>query len=206
MKKKNDLFMVKKYTESVANPDIITALKEGNETAFRIVFDLYYTRLFNFSLQLLKDQTQAEEIIQDTFLNLWMNREKLKEDVPIAPYLYTITRRLTLNALRHISVSQSAIDQLKKKAEVMNNDTEETIMLNDLKRCVENGLIKLSPQQRLVFQMSRYENLNYDEIAEQLHISRNTVKNHLVAALKLLREHFDEAGIVYILHILFFWF
>ncbi len=191
-------------TSSIVDSQVILALKAGDEAAFRSIFDLYYTRLYNFSFQLLKDRVQAEEIIQDTFLNLWIHRERVKEDLPIAPYLYTITRRLTLNAMRHISVSQSAIVDLQTKMEMMNNETEETILLNDMKRCVEHGLVKMSPQQRLVFQMSRYEHLDYDEIAERLNISRNTVKNHLVAALKLLRVHFKEAGIVYILQAVFF--
>lgn len=177
--------------------DTILALKAGDEAAFREIFDQNFRKLYTFSFRLLKNKEQAEEVVNDTLVNVWMNRDKLNPDFPIAPYLYTITRRLSLNALRQIATSQKAIDQLWMSMDVVSNDTEESVLLSDLQRFTESALITLPPQQQIVFRMSRFEGLNYDEIAEKLNISRNTVKNHLVTALKTLRTHFNQSDVTY---------
>ena len=176
--------------------DTIVALKAGDESAFRRVFDLNFRKLYTFSFRLLKNKEQAEEVVHDTLINVWMNRERLNPEFPIAPYLYTITRRLALNALRQIATSQKAIDQLWLNMEKVSNDTEESILKEDLQRFTEAALVNLPPQQQQIFRMSRFDGMNYDEIAEKLNISRNTVKNHLVAALKTLRIHFNQSDVI----------
>lgn len=175
----------------LSEKEILLALKAGEESAFRMVFDQNFKKLYAFSFRLLKNKEQAEEVVNDALLSVWINRNKLNEDLAIAPYLYTITRRLTLNVLRHIATSQKMIDQLWRDIQKVSNSTEETILLSDLQRFTDSSLNILPQQQQIVFKMSRYEGLNYDEIAEKLNISRNTVKNHLVAALKTLRMHFN---------------
>ncbi|MEJ2903198.1 sigma-70 family RNA polymerase sigma factor [Pedobacter panaciterrae] len=113
------------------------------------------------------------------------------------PYLYTITRTLALNALRDLATLQRAIDALWTDMEKVINETEESLLLSDLRQFTESALVQLPPQQQLIFRMSRYQGLSYDEIAEQLHLSRNTVKNHLIAALKTLRTHFNQSDVAY---------
>lgn len=177
--------------------EILIALKAGDETAFKTVFDQYFKRMFAFSYKMLKNREQAEEVVNDAFLSVWANRNKLNIEFPVAPYLYTITRRLTLNLLRQIATSQKAIDGLWLNIEKISNETEELILLNDLRSFTNAALHILPPQQQLVFKLSRYEHLNYDEIAEKLNLSRNTVKKHLVAALKTLRSHFNQSDLNY---------
>lgn len=113
------------------------------------------------------------------------------------PYLYTITRTLALNALRDLATLQRAIDALWTDMEKVINETEESLLLSDLRQFTESALVQLPPQQQLIFRMSRYQGLSYDEIAEQVHLSRNTVKNHLIAALKTLRTHFNQSDVAY---------
>jgi RNA polymerase sigma-70 factor (family 1) len=177
--------------------DILIALKAGQEQAFQTVFDQNFKKLYAFCFRMLKNKEQAEEIVHDALIIVWTNRDKLNADFPIAPYLYTITRRLTLNAIRQIATSQKSIDQLWFNIEKLSNNTEESILLSDLHRFTESALAHLPPQQQIIFKMSRFESLSYDEIAEKLHISRNTVKNHLVAALKTLRNHFNQSDVSY---------
>ena len=176
--------------------DTLTAFKAGNEAAFRIVFDQNFRKLYAFCFKLLKNKELAEEVVNDALMNVWINRDRINEEFPIAPYLYTITRRLSLNALRQIATTQKAIDNLWLEMEKVSNDTEESILLSDLQRFTEAALVTLPPQQQVIFRMSRFEGLNYDEIAEKLNISRNTVKNHLVAALKTLKTHFSQSDVV----------
>lgn len=173
--------------------ELILRLREGEESAFRRVFDRYSGELYNFSYTFLKNREQCQEIIQEVFLSVWINRGKLDDQYPIAALLYTITRRLTLNSLRQISNSRKAMDKLWQNMQQVSNETEELVHLDDLERFTEEAVTKLPKQQQQVFRMSRQQELSYDEIAEELHISRNTVKNHLVAALKSLRAQFQKA-------------
>ncbi|MXV50307.1 RNA polymerase sigma-70 factor [Pedobacter sp. HMF7647] len=186
--------------------DLVIALKAGEESAFRRLFDLHFRRLYNFSLKFLKNSEQAEEVVQDVFLTIWINRRKINDELSVLPYLYTITRRLSLNALRRIATSQKAIDQLWTHMAVLTNETEETVLLNDLTQFTESALDRLPPQQRIVFKMSRYEGLNYDEIAARLDLSPNTVKNHLVAALKNLKKQFNGSDSAFFILMATFFF
>jgi RNA polymerase sigma-70 factor (family 1) len=186
------------YTETESKK-LLIALKRGDELAFRKVFDEHFRKLYLFCFRFLKNKQHAEEIVHDALLSVWTNRNKIDEDRSILPYLYTITRRLALNALRDIATSQKAMDELWLNMEALSNETEELVLLNDLRKFTESAVINLPAQQQLVFRMSRYEGLNYDEIAERLNLSRNTVKNHLVLALKTLRTHFNQSDAAYFL-------
>nr|WP_294869677.1 RNA polymerase sigma-70 factor [uncultured Pedobacter sp.] len=177
--------------------ELTVSLKQGDERAFRQVFDLHFSKLYVFCFRFLKNRERAEEIVHDALLNVWVNRDRLNEDLSVLPYLYTITRRLALNALRDLATSQRAIDRLWADMEKASNETEEAVLLSDLRQFTESALVHLPPQQQLIFRMSRYQGLSYDEIAEQLNLSRNTVKNHLVAALKTLRTHFNQSDVAY---------
>lgn len=181
------------FKEAIGDEELISRLQLDDQSAFRIVFDRYSSKLYGFSFRLLKDKEQCQEVVQEVFLNLWLSRAKLDNQYPLAPYLYTITRRLTLNALRNLANSQSARLILWNKTQKVSNETEEVVLLDDLQRFTEGVLARLPKQQQLVFRMSRQHDLSYDEIAEELHISRNTVKNHLVAALKTLRLQLQKA-------------
>lgn len=185
------MFMQRK--QQICDFELISRIKEGDESAFRIVFDLYSSKLYAFSYRFLKEKEPCQEVVQEVFLNLWINRAKLDNQYPIAPYLYTITRRLTLNVLRHVATSQSAMDKMWLNVKKVSNETEEEVFLEDLSRFTEQVLSKMPKQQQLIFRMSRHQELSYDEIAEELDISRNTVKNHLVAALKTLRTQLNKA-------------
>lgn len=181
------------YKEAIGDVELISRIRIGDEAAFRIAFDLYSSKLYTFSFRLLKDNEQCQEVVQEVFLNLWLSRTKLDDQYPLAPYLYTITRRLTLNVLRSMANKQFAMDKLWLNLQRVSNETEEMVLLEDLERFTEEVLRALPKQQQLVFRMSRQRELSYDEIADELNISRNTVKNHLVAALKTLRSQFQKA-------------
>jgi len=187
----SEMFMQKK--KQICDFELISRIKEGDESAFRIVFDLYSSKLYAFSYRFLKEKEPCQEVVQEVFLNLWINRAKLDNQYPIAPYLYTITRRLTLNVLRHVATSQCAMDKMWLNVKKVSNETEEEVFSEDLSRFTEQVLSKMPKQQQLIFRMSRHQELSYDEIAEELNLSRNTVKNHLVAALKTLRTQLNKA-------------
>lgn len=170
----------------------------GDESAFTLVYELYSAKVYRLAFRFLKEKEQSEEIVQEAFINLWLNRTKLDPDGNLWLYLYVIAKRLSLNALRQIGKSSALIENLLHQISELQNTTEEDILAHDLEHFTEQIISKLPRQQQLIFKLSRVEGLTHKEIAEQLHISPNTVKNHMVEALKTLKSHLKYSDFIYV--------
>lgn len=179
-------------------PELCRSLINGDERAFRKVFDRFHRKIFQFAFNFLKDKAQSEEIVQDTFLNFWLHRGRLDPAQPIAPLLFTMARRSLVDAWRRAAHSERFRQHVRQFMASVSNETEEQVMRNDLERITQEALSLLNQQQQQVFQLSRNEGLSYEEIAEQMQISKHTVKYHLVNALKILKAHFNKHGIGYL--------
>jgi RNA polymerase sigma-70 factor (family 1) len=177
-------------------------LKQADQEAFQMIYRIYSVRLYNFAFKFLKNKELSEEVVQESFLNLWLNREKLNEAYPVGPYLFSIGKRVTLNSLKQFSMSKAGLEKLWQSITYFHNETEEAVEINNLIEFAETAFSSLPAQQQLVFRLSREEGLTYEEIADKLQISRNTVRNHLVAALKNLKTQFAQSDIVYLLILL----
>jgi len=189
----------------LADSKAIQRLIADDESAFTAVYELYSEKVYRLAFRFLKDREQSEEIVQEAFINLWLSRKKLDPDGNMWLYLYVISKRLSLNALRQVGKSSVLIEKLLRQISELQNTTEEEVLAHDLEHYAEKIIEKLPRQQQIVFKLSRVEGLSHKEIAEQLHISPNTVKNHMVEALKTLKTHLKYSDFLYLL-ILFFHF
>ncbi|NGM60821.1 RNA polymerase sigma-70 factor [Sphingobacterium sp. SGG-5] len=190
--------------EYVDDKNLAISLRNSDKEAFREVFDRYHRKVYQFAYSFLKDSAQSEDVVQEAFLQFWLYRQNLAVDVPIAPLLFTMTRRVILNYWRKCATSDKFRQQLLQAFEQASNDTEAYVVSRDIERISEEALQLLTEQQRTIFLLSREEGLTYAEIAEQLHISRNTVKYHLTNALNTFRQHFAKYGILYSYFVLFY--
>lgn len=189
----------------LADSKAIQRLIADDESAFTAVYELYSEKVYRLAFRFLKDREQSEEIVQEAFINLWLSRKKLDPDGNMWLYLYVISKRLSLNALRQVGKSSVLIEKLLRQISELQNTTEEEVLAHDLEHYAEKIIEKLPRQQQIVFKLSRVEGLSHKEIAEQLHISPNTVKNHMVEALKTLKTHLKYSDFLYLL-VLFFRF
>lgn len=180
-----------------SDTELILGLRNSEEPVFAMVYNTYKTKLYSFAWRFLKNKELSQEIVQETLISLWTNRHNLDVSYPLGPYLYTIARRLTLNVLRNAATAGAAREKLWLDLNEAHNETEEAVLLADLQEFTDQSVAKLPKQQQLVFKLSRYEGLSHEEIAAKLNISKNTVNNHLVEALKNLRQQFKESGISY---------
>lgn len=169
-----------------------------SDESFKCLFDNYKNRLYGYVLTITRSHYTAEEITQEIFVKLWLCRETLHEVDNLDGYIFTIARNKTLNHLRKAAYDVRLRRELQERAlsADRSNNVEERTLVSEYDRLLQDALAHLSPQRRLVYVMSRQRGLNHEEIAHQLQLSRHTVKNHLVEALRFLRHYFVEHGSV----------
>ncbi|MFC3197143.1 RNA polymerase sigma factor [Parapedobacter deserti] len=178
---------------------LIAGLREGQEIAFRMIYDQMHRPIYRMIHALVKDATKTEELVQETFVALWVNRQRLNADQPLYPYVYLTAKRLAIDHFRKTLLETQAVDHLKHSADLYTSNTEETIAVADLHRFAEETIRRLPLQQQTVFMLSRNEGLSYEEIAQRLQISPNTVRNHMVCALRTIKLRFLNGGLISLL-------
>lgn len=177
-------------SEQNGNPDWVQ-LMQGGDKAFELLFKENYQSLCRFAYFLVKDRDEAEDIVQQVFYILYSKKDKLEINTTVRSYLFSSVRNACLNALRHQKVQRQHASEQAYESETI-HATGETIIGNELAQKIEYALSQLPEQCGLVFRMSRFGNMKYKEIADELQISVKTVENHMGKALKLMRENLQE--------------
>jgi RNA polymerase sigma-70 factor (ECF subfamily) len=181
------------------NDHDIQRLIAGDRYAFEKIYDLYHGKVYRVAFRFLKDEVQSEEIVQETFINLWVNRAKLDPNSNIWLFLFVASKRLSLNALRNTITAKSHLENLFVHFNESSNSVEETVFAHDLGALAEKVIADLPSQQQTVFKLSRIEGHSHKEIADHLNISTNTVKNHMGTALKTIKSKLTDYGFLCVL-------
>ena len=171
---------------------LTTTLKAGNLTAFEMLFRTYYQPLCNYAFTFVQDRDEAEEIVQSTFLNIWEKRENLSIRTGVKPYLYAMVRNACLNVLKHEKIKQQHATMEMAIAERSIESVASTVIASELEAKIHDAMDHLPEQCRLIFKLSRFEDLKYAEIAEQLNISIKTVENQMGKALRIMRDQLRD--------------
>ncbi len=173
------------FSMELQDHSITALLASRNEEAFEQVFKTYFKNLHAYALSIVNDDADAEEMVQQVFFKLWDRADRLSFSGSIAAYLYRAVHNECLNFLKHEKVKTGHRLQV---AYLMKNDaTHEKAMNKELEQQFREAMNELPEQCRTVFQLSRFEDLKYREIADKLDISVKTVENHMGKALRLLR-------------------
>ncbi|MBN8859530.1 MAG: RNA polymerase sigma-70 factor [Sphingobacteriales bacterium] len=171
--------------------EIITAcfqsLAKGDLGAFEAFFEAYKKRVFGVALKMLKSSVEAEDIVQEVFLSIWQSRARLDKINDPEAYLFTITHNAIFTRLKKASRDQKLLNTVLHHIALKQNITEETIAAHETDKLISETIQQLPPQQRTVYELSKLEGLSYNEIAERMHLSPNTVRNHLAESMKTIR-------------------
>ncbi len=171
---------------------VINLIKEGDGRAFEKIFREYFKSLHAYAYTFMKDDEQAEEIVQNVFCRIWEKREQLNPDGSIKAYLYRAVHNESVNYLKHQKTRTAFRVHYNNSEEQTGGEASEKIMVAELDGYIQQALNELPQQCRIIFQMSRFENLKYREIADQLNLSVKTVENQMGKALKVLRTKLAE--------------
>ena len=172
--------------QMVKETDGIQAVNVDSTIVFEQVFRSHFKALHAYACTILKDEATAEEMVQNVFYKLWEKKEQIQVQQSIAAYLYKSVYYECLNFIKHSKV-KSAYQAHASYVMPENETAADTASMRQLQLKLDEALKELPEQCRTIFQMSRFEELKYREIADRLNISVKTVENQMGKALKILR-------------------
>jgi RNA polymerase sigma-70 factor, ECF subfamily len=168
---------------------VIKGIRDGDTACFKALFSDHYDRLCQYAFTLLRDMDEAEDIVQSMFVKLWERRADLAIQQTMKGYLYRFVHNLCINQVEHRQVKQKHLNFASLTTAGEKQLPE--VFTNELQENVARVIDQLPEQCKIIFKMSRYEELKYSEIADRLGISPNTVENQISKALKILRSQLD---------------
>ena len=189
--------------ENASNSEglLIHALKNGSHKAFDSIYQMYAKRLYYYSLQFTKSREDSEEIVQDVFVKLWTNREKIRQKDTLSSLLFIMAKHHVINAFRAKINHPVYEEYVKYNDEIAVNDTHQQLEYQEFVVRFKKTIETLPATQRKVITLSKIQQLSNREIAEKLSLSEQTVKNQLSIGLKTLKQ---ALGKLYFLYLLLF--
>lgn len=171
--------------------ELFLKLKDGDEQAFKVLFQKYYSSLCLFARQFFSDRELAEETVQDMFVKIWEKRELLNIESSVKHYLFRSVRNHCLNQIQHEKIKQQYASKVIESAH-QEIDQDQYYLEVDLLQRIEKSIDSLPPKRQEIFRLSREQGLKYKEIADTLNISVKTVEAQMGLALKYLRDELKD--------------
>lgn len=172
--------------------DILLKISEGDQRAFTMLFDFYYRHIGHYVFVITESEEETEEIIQDVFIKVWEKRETLQRIDNMKAYLFVLSKNRTLNYLRDKAkarmIEKKWCDENPESSYLIDSYSDQ----EEYHQIIQEAVSDLPPQQQRVYQLSRQENLKYDEIATQMGLSKTTVKKHMQLALGFLKKNVKD--------------
>ena len=165
--------------------DVLQRIAAGDEAAFAALFHAWHNRLGGFVLGWTKSAALTEEIVQDVFMKIWSQRERLTEVRQIDSYLYILARNEAFNCLRQIArerIRRETWEYEQAAAPVVADDQDYTPL-------IEQAVAKLPTQQKKVYLLKKHHRMAYAEISRQMRISPETARKHLSAAMRSITSY-----------------
>lgn len=173
-------------TSTKQEQEILIRLSEGDGAAFAEIFHAYKDRVYATALRLMGNHTHAEEIVQEVFIKIWLNRSTLRQVTYFKAYLFTTARNHIFNTLKQMARERTdGLTALEPACKA----TEEKVFGRDLERVLQNAVRQLPPQQERVYYLSKVEGRPRHEVADLLQLSPETVKVHLARAMRSIRDY-----------------
>jgi len=173
-------------------PIITNGDENALEQLFTEIFKEHEYPLYTLALRLTKSDQYAKDIIQEVFLKLWEHRDSIQSIENIGAWLYRITENKVIDHLRKTAADGRLKDAAWNALQEILNETEALISTKEYNLIISKAIDRLPPQRKLIYHMNKEKELSYQEIADELNISRHTVKNQLSTALQSIRSFFTK--------------
>ena len=175
---------------TVKDKQLMTQVVTGDLNAFEMVFRDYYKPLVRYGNTFLRDTDETEDVVQQVFVSLWEKRAQLDIHTSIRAVLYKAVQNACLNRIKHLKVRNAYAEDRKWTLEY--EETSDPLHVDELNQRIRVAIENMPEQCGRIFKMSRFEQLRYQEIADQLGLSVKTVENQMGKALKIVREELKD--------------
>jgi RNA polymerase sigma-70 factor (family 1) len=175
------------HLDHLTDEELLHRLQAGDEGAFSELYRRYWEKLFEKAYARMKSAEIARDLVQDLFVQLWLKKETLHIHTSIAAYLFVALRNAVLNHAAFQAVRTTHADSLKHSLPSSAYTTHDQVVFADLQGALQQESSKLSPKCREAFELSQFEDLSVQDIAQRMNLSPNTVRNHLQRAMTFLR-------------------
>lgn len=182
---------------------LVRSLKKGSEEAFSIIFHRYFPMLYQYSLQFLKSEAEAEDAVQEAFIRLWQHREKIESEHTVKALLFVTTRNLLLTRFKQKITNPGFVDYLNY-CNHLGREDHSPMEYSEFVEKVESIIAQLPAHQARVVRMSKIKEMSNKEIAEELGINEQSVKNSLSLGLRFIRSRLMIPVIILVTSMLIF--
>lgn len=173
--------------------DLLLGLKNGDQSAFEILYGKYSTQLFRNIYYMVKDQELAKELLQDIFVKVWEKRTLIDPESSFKAYMITVAKNRVYNHFRQVSYETQLAAYLKYSNTEEYTHVEEEFLSTEIQSQIDVVIGRLPPQRKKIFLLCKVEGKSYEEVSQQMGISKATVNDHIVKALSFIR--IELAGI-----------
>lgn len=181
---------------------LLDGLKEGNLKIFDYLFHYYYSGLVVFSFKYVEDMDTAEDLVQDFFFHLWLNREKLDIHRSVKSYFFSAVKNKSLDLLKHRKIGHKIENELTYlRSDAI--EEQDFLVESELNERINEALGKLPEKCKKIFLMNRFDGIKPEEIARQENISIRTVEGHIGKAIKILRTELKPRFPSFLIMLLF---
>lgn len=178
--------------------DLLIRLQNGDDAAFETIYRLYRLPIYANILRMVHDETAADDLLQEVFLRVWENRDKIDPDKSFGGYLFTCSRFMILNFLRHTSIEKQVENYLSRTQSEIYRHIEEGIFSREAEAFIQKTINELPPQRLKIYTLCKTQGMTYQEVAATLGISPTTVQDHMVKARRFIRDRVSNADMAVI--------
>ena len=169
---------------------LLQQIAERDENAFKSLFEQYKDRLFRYINNIIKSKEVSEEIVMDVFLKIWLGKEIVTEIENFDAFVFRVAYNKCIDFLRSAARDPKLRDLVWHEIQVAGGmNADQQVITREYEEKLREAIGQLSPQRRLVYQMSREKGLSHVDIARQLQLSKNTVSNHIVESQRFIRSY-----------------
>ena len=158
--------------------DLLTRVAEGDEKAFGMIFHHYRPKIYSYAFHLFRNIGLADELVQEVFLKVWLNRDKLPHLLKFESWVFIIARNQVFDTLKALAKEASALKQMAHLLDPEANLVEDQFLDKENELRLQQALDHLSPQQKLIFTLSRHQGMKHEEIASRLNVSRKSIETY----------------------------
>lgn len=188
--------MYNKDQTSERERELLILLNQGSEPAFAELYKLYSVRILKKLILLLKDEAIAMDVLQDVFMKIWEKRDTLDPEKSFAAFLFQIAENRVTDLFRRAKTNQKLLDHIIHASTELYFQTDDFVNGKESSKVLQQVIDKLPARRKEIFLLCKMEGKSYEEVAQMLQISTGTVNDHMVKALRHIREQLSNHDVV----------